>query len=172
MSAEYFYAIAAARNIITHGKIVQVDGGDYGVNPPTNVWHPKDTRFGSIDKTNMFGSHADMRSLVEETWIWDDRHGLPKPERYSKVIAHNLSRLLAETAKIQIQKQNRMLTLNEEKIAALYRIRHSSDGGVEDKVMHSKLLICGKPYDLLRFIWSCTRKLVYCIPIEPKSTGG
>ena len=42
--------IKAAKNIIVHGKMIQVDGGEYGPNPPTNVWHPKDTKYGSIDK--------------------------------------------------------------------------------------------------------------------------
>ena len=55
--------VSGAKKIIQNGKLLQIDGGDYGVNPPTNIWNPLDTKFGSIDKTNMFGSHADERSL-------------------------------------------------------------------------------------------------------------
>ena len=119
--------IKAARNIISHGKIVQVDAGEYGPNPPTNVWHPKNTKFGSIDKTNMFGAHADERSLVEETWLWDDRNGLQKPERFSKIIAENLTRLLGDITR---EKNGaRIVKLRDEKIQSIYNRKNLIETG-------------------------------------------
>ena len=145
--------IETARNIVAHGKIVQVDGGGYGANPPTNVWHPKDTKYGSIDKTNMFGSHADQRQLVEETWLWDDRHGLPKPERYAKAIAENMTRLLMEIAREGngIGNNERIVKLRDERIKAMYKRATvpQDDEGIDSHPYHfmqSKYQGCRTPF--------------------------
>jgi hypothetical protein len=52
--------------------------------------------------------------LVEETWLWDERHGLPKPERYSKAIASNLTKLLKS-----INNKN-TASLPDEKVHLIY----------------------------------------------------
>jgi len=79
------------KNIIRHGKIEQVDAGEFGLDQP--IFDKFDPRFGSIDKTNQFKGHCDQQSLYDDQWIWDERHGIIKPERSSKIIAKNLTTL-------------------------------------------------------------------------------
>jgi len=81
----------------------------------------------------MFGTHCDMRQLVEETWIWDDRHGLQKPERFSKIIAENLTRLLTETAKEGKENGDRLIKLRDEKMHTIYKRRNTLRPIYEDQ---------------------------------------
>ena len=80
------------KNIIRHGRVEQVDAGEFGLDQP--VFDKFDSRFGSIDKTNQFKGHCDQQSLYDDQWIWDERHGVIKPERSSRIIAKNLTNLL------------------------------------------------------------------------------
>ena len=80
------------KNIIRHGRVEQVDAGEFGLDQP--VFDKFDSRFGSIDKTNQFKGHCDQQSLYDDQWIWDERHGVMKPERSSKIIAKNMTNLL------------------------------------------------------------------------------
>ena len=121
--------VHAAQRVIQHAKLLQVDAGEYGPNPPTNVWNKADAKFGSIDKTNMFGTHVDDRSLVEETWLWDDRYGLQKPERYAPVIAENMSRLLTEVAGDDLD----MVRLRGEEIKSIYKRANDFEQESSDK---------------------------------------
>jgi hypothetical protein len=84
------------KNIIRHGRCEQVDAGEFGLDQP--VFDKFDSRFGSIDKTNQFKGHRDQQSLYDDQWIWDERHGVIKPERSSKIIAKNLTNLLFRLA--------------------------------------------------------------------------
>jgi hypothetical protein len=83
------------KNIIRHGRCEQVNAGEFGLDQP--VFDKFDSRFGSIDKTNQFKGHCDQQSLYDDQWIWDERHGVIKPERSSKIIAKNLTNLLFRT---------------------------------------------------------------------------
>ena len=80
------------KNIIRHGRVEQVDAGEFGLDQP--VFDKFDSRFGSIDKTNQFKGHCDQQSLYDDQWIWDERHGVIKPERSSRIIAKNMTNLL------------------------------------------------------------------------------
>jgi len=44
--------------ILRHANLEQVDGGEYGPEPP--VHHPADTNFGSIDKSDKYSNYMGL----------------------------------------------------------------------------------------------------------------
>ena len=103
------------KNIIRHGRVEQVDAGEFGLDQP--VFDKFDSRFGSIDKTNQFKGHCDQQSLYDDQWIWDERHGVIKPERSSRVIAKNLSNLL-----FRLVNPKSVLRLPEQDLVSLFPV--------------------------------------------------